>query len=142
MLQPTPFVNPNTTEDQAIQLLKNIWHAGNEADKVMWQQQNIDDTADLTECHWLQSEADVLRVQGSIDDEESLRKEEMNKNKMKYIPIPNRDVLTIAPVIASNYAIRKMEKGLYVKLWYYTNAGLDEAFHTSNMTNDEVMVML
>ncbi|KAF8816750.1 hypothetical protein BYT27DRAFT_7206921 [Phlegmacium glaucopus] len=137
-----PFVNPNTTEDQAIQFLKDIWHAGNEADNVRWQQQNVDDAADLTERRWLQSEADVLRVQASIDDEENLRKEEMKRNKMKYIPIPDRDVPTIAPVIASNYAIRKMEKGLYVELWYYTNAGLDEAFRTSNTTDDEAMVML
>ena len=45
-------------------------------------------------------------------------------------------------VTASNFAIRKMEKGLFVELWYYTNAGLDEAFRNSNTTDDEAMVML
>lgn len=35
-----------------------------------------------------------------------------------------------------------MEKGLYIELWYYTNAGLDEAFHNSNMADDEAMVMI
>ena len=35
-----------------------------------------------------------------------------------------------------------MEKGLYVELWYYTNAGLDEALRNSNTTDDEAMVML
>lgn len=35
-----------------------------------------------------------------------------------------------------------MEKGLYVELWYYTNAGLDDALRSSNTTDDEAMVML
>ncbi|KAF8802318.1 hypothetical protein BYT27DRAFT_7215415 [Phlegmacium glaucopus] len=137
-----PFINPNTTEDQAIQFLKDIWKAGNEADKVRWRQQSDDDAAALTEQRRLQSEADLLKVQARVDEEENLRKEEIKRNKSKYIPIPDRDVPTIAPVVASNYAIRKMEKGLYVELWYYTNAGLDEASRSSNTADDEAMVML
>ncbi|KAF8803998.1 hypothetical protein BYT27DRAFT_7107919, partial [Phlegmacium glaucopus] len=81
-------------------------------------QQNDNNAIALAEQHQLQSEADLLKVH----EEENLQKEEMKKNKSKYIPIPDRDVLTIAPVIASSYTIRKMEKGLYVELWYYTNA--------------------
>jgi len=34
-----PFVNPTTTKEQAIQLLKVIWSSGNKADKLRWQQQ-------------------------------------------------------------------------------------------------------
>ncbi|KAF8800745.1 hypothetical protein BYT27DRAFT_7045448, partial [Phlegmacium glaucopus] len=136
-----PFINPNTNEEQAIQFLKDIWQAGNEADKLSWQQQVDDDAIALTEQQRLQSEVDVLRVQARIDEEENLRNEEIKKNKMKYTPIPDRDVPTVAPVIASNYAFRKMEKGLYVELWYYTNAGLDEAFRNTNTTDDEAMVM-
>ncbi|KAF8799181.1 hypothetical protein BYT27DRAFT_7044024, partial [Phlegmacium glaucopus] len=113
-----PFINPNTNEEQAIQFLKDIWQAGNEADKLSWQQQVDDDAIALTEQQRLQSEADVLRVQARIDEEENLRNEEIKKNKMKYTPIPDRD------------------------LWYYTNAGLDEAFRNTNTTDDEAMVML
>ena len=137
-----PFVQPPTTEAQAIQLLRDLWTAGNEADKLKWQQQIEDDDAALTETRRLQSEADTLKAQKEIDEAESLRKEEMKKNKAKFLPIPDRDVPTIAPVIASNYAIRKMEKGLYVELWYYTNAGLDDALHNTNTVDDEAMVML
>ena len=60
----------------------------------------------------------------------------------KYIPIPDQDVPTISRVIAADYAIRKMEKGLYVELWYYTNAGLDKAFRNSNTVDNEAMTML
>ncbi|KAF8809699.1 hypothetical protein BYT27DRAFT_7254418 [Phlegmacium glaucopus] len=66
----------------------------------------------------------------------------MKKNKVKYTPIPDRDIPTITPVITSNYTIRKMEKGLYVELWYYTNAGLDDALRSSSNIDDEAMVML
>lgn len=137
-----PFINPNTTEEQAIELLKVFWNAGNQADKLRWQQQIDDDNTALQEQQQIQLEADNLRVQNEIADTEAIRKDELKKNKSKYIPIPDRDVPTIAQVIASNYAIRKMEKGLYVELWYYTNAGLDDALRSSNTNDDEAMVML
>ncbi|KAF8810311.1 hypothetical protein BYT27DRAFT_7045932, partial [Phlegmacium glaucopus] len=137
-----PLINLTTTEDQAIQFLKDIWTAGNQADRVKWRQQIDDDNDALAELNRVQSEADLLRVQTEITEAEALRKEEMKKNKNKYAPIPDRDVPTVAPVIASNYAIRKMDKGLYVELWYYTNAGLDDALRSSNTIDDEAMVML
>jgi hypothetical protein len=137
-----PFVNLNVTEEQAVQLLKDVWTAGNEADKNRWQVQNDEDNALRAEQLRLRSEAEDLRAQTQIEEAETLRKEEMRKNKSKYLPIPDRDVPTIAPVMASNYAVRKMEKGLYVELWYYTNAGLEEAVRNSNTVDDEVMVML
>ena len=84
----------------------------------------------------------MIRDQAEIDKADTIRKEEMNKNKTKYIPIPDREVPTIAPVIASNYTIRKMEKGLYVEMWYYTNAGLDHTLQNANTTDDKAMVML
>jgi hypothetical protein len=83
-----------------------------------------------------------LKAQAEVDEAESLRKDELKKNKAKYLPIPDRDVPAVPPVIAANYAVRKMEKGLYVELWYYTNSGLDEAFRNSNTTDDEAMMMI
>lgn len=137
-----PLVNDNTTDIQAIQFLKDIWSAGNEADKIRWQQQNEEEEALRTERLRTQTEAEDLRAQAEVEEVETLRKEEMKKNKFKYLPIPDRDVPTVARVIASNYAVRKMEKGLYVELWYYTNAGLDEAMRNSNTVDDEAMMMV
>src|SRR6266446_5934876 len=101
-----PFVVHPTTEEQAIQLLIDLWTAGNNADKAKWQQQIVEDEAAITETRRQQLEADAVKAQAEIDEAETLRKEEMKKNKSKYLPIPDRDVPTIAPVIASNYAIR------------------------------------
>jgi hypothetical protein len=137
-----PLVNADTTEEQAILFLKNIWSAGNEADKANWALQCQGDEATQADLLRAQREAEDLRVQAEFQEAETFRKEELKKNKSKYISIPDRDVPTIAHVIAANYAIMKMEKGLYVELWYYTNAGLDEALRNSNTTDDEAMVML
>lgn len=137
-----PFINDNTTEEVAIQLLKDFWSAGNEADKIRWQTQSEEDDALRAEQLRLQTDADNLRAQAEVDEAEALRKEDLKKNKSKYIPIPDRDVPTVAPVFASTFAVRKMDKGLYVELWYYTNAGLDEALHNSNAADDEAMTML
>ena len=137
-----PLINPDVTEAQAIVFLRSIWLAGNEAEKVKWQTQCDEDEAARADQIRIHLEADALRAQAEVDEAESLRKEEMKKNKSKYIPIPDRDVPSIARVIASNFAIKKMEKGLYVELWYYTNAGLDDAFRNSNTVDDEAMIMI
>jgi hypothetical protein len=137
-----PLINEVTTEEVAIQLLKDIWKAGNEAEKVRWQAQSDQDDALRADQLRIQSEADDLRVQAEIEEAEALRKDDLKKNKIKYIPIPDRDVPSVAPVFASNFAVRKLEKGLFVEMWYYTNAGLDEALRNSSAMDDEAMTML
>ena len=137
-----PLVNLEVNEAQAIQLLRVVWLAGNEADKLRWQVQCEEDEALRLEQARVHSEAETLKAQAEIDEAETFRKEEIKKNKSKYIPIPDRDVPSVARVVASNYASRKMDKGLYVELWYYTNAGLDEAFRNSNTVDDEAMIMV
>jgi hypothetical protein len=137
-----PLVNDNTSEEQAILFLKAVWTAGNEADRARWQLQDEEDEVLRTEQLRVRAEAETLKAQLDIEEAEALKKEEMKKNKSKYIPIPDRDVPSVARVIASNYATRKMEKGLYVELWYYTNAGLEEAVRSSNTVDDEAMTML
>jgi hypothetical protein len=37
------LVNDNTNEAQAIQLLKDIWEANNNSNKVVWQRQVVED---------------------------------------------------------------------------------------------------
>jgi hypothetical protein len=65
----------------------------------------------------------------------------MKKNKTKYIPIPDRPMPTTTPIFASNYAAKKMDKGQYVELWYYTNDGLDEALRAHTTVDDDAMVI-
>ncbi|KAG1839246.1 hypothetical protein F4604DRAFT_1542510, partial [Suillus subluteus] len=38
------------------------------------------------------------------------------------------------------YALRKLDKGKYVELWYFTNEGLDKANHKKTI-DDDAMIM-
>ncbi|KDQ50949.1 hypothetical protein JAAARDRAFT_543284 [Jaapia argillacea MUCL 33604] len=137
-----PFINPNTTEEQAIQLLTNFWKAGNDSDRLKWVRQVEQDAEEVAERERLRTEAEATAARAQQVEVAAARMEEMKKNKSKYLPIPDRDVPTIAPVIAANYAIRRMEQGLYVDMYYYTNAGLRDALRDSGAVDDEAMVML
>ncbi|KAG1784995.1 uncharacterized protein HD556DRAFT_1250545 [Suillus plorans] len=74
------LVNENTTEDQVVQLLRNIWLANNNLEKHLWQQQ-------AEQCMEEDKQGRLNQVR--IDEEEDARKEEQKKNKFKYIPIQN-----------------------------------------------------
>ncbi|KAG1808435.1 uncharacterized protein BJ212DRAFT_1303044 [Suillus subaureus] len=101
----TQLVNDDTTEDQAMQLLQNIWEANNNAVKILWQQQ-----------------------------------EEKKKNKHKFIPILEEGIPDDPVITPCSYAPRKLNKGEYVELWYFTNDGLDEA-NTKKTIDDDAMIL-
>ncbi|GBE84547.1 hypothetical protein SCP_0605260 [Sparassis crispa] len=136
-----PLVNDNTSNEQAIQLLVNIWKAGNEADKVAWQLQIEEHEAEIAEQIRLAAEADKDTQEAQLVEQANAQKEETKKNRAKFAPIPDRDVPTVAPVIAANYAVKRMEKGNFVELWYYTNEGLEEALRITSSVDDEAMVI-
>jgi hypothetical protein len=77
------FVNGDVTEEQAIVFLRNIWTAGNEADKASWIIQVQADEASQADQLCLHTEAEGLRAQAEIDEAEDLRKDELKK-KFKY----------------------------------------------------------
>jgi hypothetical protein len=136
-----PLVNVHTTEAQAIQILTNIWQLGNNVDKQQWRDQIHDEILRQEQQLALdQVAADQLAI-ATAEEQQTLRKEEMKKNKTKYIPIPDRPMPTTTPVIPSTYATRKMHKGEYVELWYYTNDGLDEALRNPASVDDDAMVI-
>ncbi|KAG2750885.1 hypothetical protein P692DRAFT_201680393, partial [Suillus brevipes Sb2] len=93
------LVNENTTEAQAMQLLRNIWEANNDAVKVLWQQQLDDDREQREHRERLDEDEQERLSQERIDEEEAARKEEKKKNKHKYTPIletgiPNEPAIT------------------------------------------------
>lgn len=45
-------------------------------------------------------------------------------------------------VLPLPYAERQLAKGLYVELWYFTNAGLAHAAKESRSVDDEAMTMI
>ncbi|KAG1784777.1 uncharacterized protein HD556DRAFT_1250835 [Suillus plorans] len=135
------LVNDNVTEEQSIQLLRTIWRAANNADIDLWEGQVEVEREQRENLRRIQEEEQDRIEQERIDEEESARKEEKKKHKHKFMPIPEDTGVPDEPsIIPSSYAIRKLNKGEYLKLWYFTNDGLDEA-HSKKTIDDDAMVM-
>lgn len=134
------LINENTTDAQAIQLLKNIWEANNNMDKRRWQQQKNEDREEQVQRQRLEDDEQERLNQERAKEEEDAHKEERKKNKFKYIPIQNTGIPDEPAINPSSYALRKLDKGEYVELWYFTNDGLDEA-SIKKTIDDDAMVL-
>ncbi|KAG2123613.1 uncharacterized protein EDB93DRAFT_1098894 [Suillus bovinus] len=134
------LINENVDEEQAIQLLRNIWRANNETDKVLWQQQLAEDREQREHAQRIQEDEQEQVEQERIDEEDAARKEERKKNKHKYIPILDMGIPDEPSVTPCSYVLRKLDKGEYVEMWYFTNDGLDEALIKKTI-DDDTMVL-
>ncbi|KAG2339974.1 hypothetical protein BDR05DRAFT_991747 [Suillus weaverae] len=81
------LINNNIAEEQAVQLLRNIWEANNDADKILWQQQVENDREQCAQHQRLEDEEQERLDQARVDEEDAIHKEERKKNKHKYVPI-------------------------------------------------------
>lgn len=134
------LINANTTEEQAVQLLKNIWEANNNADKVTWRQQEEDEREDREHREQLEDDERERLEQARAEEEEATRKEDRKKNKHKFTAILATGIPNEAAITPCSYALRKMDKGEYVELWYFTNDGLEEA-NRKKTVDDDAMIM-
>ncbi|KIK33229.1 hypothetical protein CY34DRAFT_27078 [Suillus luteus UH-Slu-Lm8-n1] len=136
------LINENTNEERAVQLLTNIWETNNDADKIAWQHQVAADREERLHREQLEEEEQERLEQVRAQEEEATCKEDRKKNKHKYIlilptGIPNDAAMSITPCA---YAIKKLDKGEYVELWYFTNDGLDEV-NRKETVDDDAMIM-
>ncbi|KAG1731527.1 uncharacterized protein EDB91DRAFT_1028040, partial [Suillus paluster] len=134
------LTNENITEAQAIIILKNIWQAENMAKKAQWQEQTEADREQQEHMERLNDEEQERQEQNCHNEEEAAWKEDRKKNKYKYTTVPDLDVPLKTVIIPSAYTTCKLDKGDYVKLWYFTNDGLDDAKLKSSVDKD-AMVM-
>ena len=83
------------------------------------------------------------RQQEEVDKErEEQQKEERKRNKSKFVPIPHRGVPILPPIIISALATQRMDKGDYVPLWYFTNAGLDDTAKAFSILEEDVLLLV
>ncbi|KAG2342070.1 hypothetical protein BDR05DRAFT_935759 [Suillus weaverae] len=127
------LINDNITEEQAVQLLRNIWEANNDVDKILWQQQVENDREQRA-----QNKNDWTKL-------ESMRrmlyaKKREKKNKHKYVPILATGIPDDTAITPCSYVLQKLDKGEYVELWYFTNDGLDED-SLKKMADDDAMIL-
>lgn len=123
-----------------MQLLRNIWEANNNAVKVLWQQQLDADREQQEHRQCLDEDEQDRLNQEKVEEEEAARKEERKKNKFKFIPILEAGIPDDPVITPCAYALKKLDKGEYVELWYFTNDGLDEAKHKKTVDDDAMIL--
>ncbi|KAH9910755.1 uncharacterized protein B0H18DRAFT_894576 [Fomitopsis serialis] len=111
-----------------INALAANWKAQNERDKQAWQEHTA------AEAQALAEEAANFEVE-RMDVKQAL-KDEMKKNKEKFVSIPDRPTPMGALVMAAPYAVHHLERGHYVELYYYTNRGLLAAAAAATQDQD------
>ncbi|KAG0701931.1 hypothetical protein DFH29DRAFT_776547, partial [Suillus ampliporus] len=126
----------------AAEALDTIWTLNNEAVKDTWAEQEEDEQRQAQEaCHHA-AELDQERQRALEDELTAACKEELKKNKAKFIPVSNAKIPTIPVIIPSNYAVRKLKAGEYCELYYFTNRGLNEAKRNLLSMEPQGMILL
>ncbi|KAG1882022.1 hypothetical protein C8R48DRAFT_554738, partial [Suillus tomentosus] len=138
----TSLVTPTTTEAQAVELLRAVWLTTNNALRSQWQQQLAEDERLQTERQRLAKEAAEHDQQTLRLTEQTNKADERKENRSKHLPIPMRPRpdATDDEVLVSDFALRKIDKGHYVELYYWTNTGIQEAHSTYRTRDDEGML--
>ncbi|KAG1887920.1 uncharacterized protein F5891DRAFT_966538 [Suillus fuscotomentosus] len=137
-----PLVAANNTEDQAANLLQAVWVATNAAQQLQWQAQvALDQAAEADRQRLIDQENDHLLQAQRLADA-TVEEEEKKKNRLKHIPIPKRPRPSRASenILVSDFALRKLDKGHFVEIYYWTNKGLADARFSYRAADDEGMV--
>ncbi|KZT64742.1 hypothetical protein DAEQUDRAFT_769456 [Daedalea quercina L-15889] len=129
------------TEEQVIAALTAEWETENEHDKLVWEEQTAAEAQAARDQALAAEEAANLRKEAARLEAEQSLKDEMKKNKEKYVAIPDRPIPAGTLVMAAPYAIRRLEKGQYLELYYYTNQGLRAAAAEVSQVNDEGLTL-
>jgi len=132
------FTSDAITNALAAQILSKAWTVTNNADKAIWKREIDRVVAEKVEALRVLSEAETTRTQASIAEKQEEEKEAVRKNCSKFLPIPKRTAPLVPSVIPSAYALRKLAKGDYLEMYYFTNEGLAEAKKTT--ADDEAML--
>ena len=137
-----PFVTPESDHHQAAIILTTVWGAQNTVEKQQWQDQLDQDAAEADERRLEREEIERVRQEELDKEKEEQRKDERKRNKSKFVPIPARGVPTTPPIIVSALATRRMDKGDYVPLWYFTNSGLDDAAKAFSILEEDALSLV
>ncbi|KAG6875883.1 hypothetical protein C0992_001927 [Termitomyces sp. T32_za158] len=134
------LIGANLDENAAIALLENAWHANNAAEREMWERQRRAEGEAERERERQEVEARERREEAQMLEEESVRREERKKYKSKYTEIAMDPTPDTPPEILSAYATTRLQKGLYVEMWYFTNEGLDYALKSASSVDENALV--
>lgn len=132
----------NILHADAAQCLLDIWTAQNLIKEQEW------DTRREAEAEQHRQEQERLCIQQEeaeclhLQEEEIARQDKRKKNRNKFLPFNNVKVSSTIPINPSLHALRRLCKGEYVELHYFTNKGLAEAQSVSHSVDDEALALL
>ncbi|KAI5980542.1 hypothetical protein EDD15DRAFT_2136037, partial [Pisolithus albus] len=136
------LTNDTVDDDQAARILGTLWDIQNAKDIQRWntrQEEEAQRARDLAD----QAAVTLAEQQRRLrEEEEAALAEERKKNKAKYAPVPDVEVPSGPVDIPALYATRKLKKGEYCELYFFTNAGLAEADSFNASIDDEALTLL
>ncbi|KAG2119713.1 uncharacterized protein F5147DRAFT_544209, partial [Suillus discolor] len=128
-------------EQQAAEILANLWDIQNNTDKHWWAVRIQE--AQAAEAEQRQAaKTEAQRQQALLAEQEAAISGERKKNKSKYTPICNIDIPSNSIILPCQYTVWKMKSRDYCELFYFTNSSLEEASHTMFTADEDTLVML
>ncbi|KAF8121380.1 hypothetical protein EV363DRAFT_1186212 [Boletus edulis] len=130
------------TNDQAALRLTNFWLNQNALDREEWDAHIRAEELLAQQCKEQQRvEADKQRRRKE-EEEEQARQEECKKNRNKFLPFADVPMSSTPPVIPSPLALRKLHKGEFCELYFFTNKGLMDVQATVHSMDDEALTLM
>ncbi|KAI6144279.1 hypothetical protein BKA82DRAFT_3983119 [Pisolithus tinctorius] len=119
------LVSDTIDNEQAAQILGSLWEINNNKERAQWAVQRADEARRVQEANKQAVEEHAEEQCHACEEEEAAHLEEQKKYKAKFTPIHNVKAPTsTSPLL---YASRKLLKGEYCELYFFTNASLAEA---------------
>lgn len=136
------LTNDAVNDEQASRILGTLWDIQNAKDIQRWNARKEEEAQMARDLAEQAAEAQAQQQRRLREEEEAALAEERKKNKSKYAPVPDVEVPSGPVNIPAPYATRKLKKGEYCELYFFTNAGLAEAESFNTSVDDEALTLL
>ena len=132
----------NLTHQEAADQLCDLWQAQNAINRQDWDaQQEIQAAQRRQEQEQIHAQQEQEEREKQQEEEEA-KKEERKKYCAKFLPFADVPPPSTIPITPSPLAPRKLRKGEYVPLYFFTNKGLADAQSTSNSLDEEALALV
>lgn len=132
---------PNLTDAEAAAALLNVWQADNILQKTNWTAQLAADALHLANEQQLEDDEQAARDALRTKELEDARDDERKKNRRKYVALVPRKKTVLLPRIPLPYATKRMEKGDWVPMWFFTPEGFKAASAANGSGDDDPMTL-
>ncbi|KIK77851.1 hypothetical protein PAXRUDRAFT_165570 [Paxillus rubicundulus Ve08.2h10] len=122
--------------------LEDVWRDNNAEQQESCDEKLCQEAHAILEAERLAAKEAVLHCQVVADELKLVKQEEWKKYKNKYSPIPNTAVPMETIIIPSAYAMNKLCKGEYCKLYYFTNRGLAKDKSSLPSLDDDALMLM